>query len=175
MHEHGKSDNPIVPKKPSNNDGVKTPLAERVEGRGLTKGNSHQVDKRRTRSRESLPNALERIRQAAAGDKTLRFTSLWHHVYAVERLREAYLGINRHSSPGVDEQTWNEYGEDLETNIQCLSDRLKRGAYRARPVRRVYIPKPDGRHRPSTSRIPSDPPVPRAPRAARPDPARGRP
>ncbi len=110
MYEHGKSDNPIVPGTPSNKDGHALASAERAEGRGLTKGNSIHLDKCRTQSRESLPNALERIRQAAAGDKTLRFTSLWHHVYNIECLREAYRGINRHSTLGVDEQTWQEYG-----------------------------------------------------------------
>lgn len=148
MYEHGKSDNPIVPVKFSNNGCDVSQPAERVEGRGLTKGNSFQQTKCRTQSRESLQSALERIRQAAAGDKKLRFTSLWHHVYNVERLREEYFNIKRQASAGVDDQTWQEYGKDLEENLQDLSNRLKRGAYRAKPVKRVYIPKPDGRKRP---------------------------
>lgn len=148
MYEHRKSDNPIVPEKLLNNGCDASQPAERVEGRGLTKGNSFQQTRCRTQSRESLQSALERIRQAAAGDKKLRFTSLWHHVYNIERLREEYYNIKRQASAGVDDQTWQEYGQDLEGNLQDLSSRLRRGAYRARPVKRVYIPKPDGRKRP---------------------------
>ena len=97
---------------------------------------------------ENLPNAMERIRQAASRDKKLRFTTLWHHVYNVERLRKAYFGLKRNAAPGVDGETWRHYGENLEGNLQDLADRLKRGAYRAKPVRRSFIPKPDGRQRP---------------------------
>jgi RNA-directed DNA polymerase len=95
-----------------------------------------------------LQNALERIRQAASRDKKLRFTGLWHHVYEVNRLREAYYRLKRRAAPGVDGETWQHYGEALEGNLQGLSDRLKRGAYRARPVKRAYIAKSDGRQRP---------------------------
>jgi group II intron reverse transcriptase/maturase len=91
---------------------------------------------------------VERIRQAASRDKELRFTGLWHHVYQVDRLRKAYYSLKRGASPGVDGETWRHYGEDLEENLQDLSGRLKRGAYRAKPVRRAYIPKADGRQRP---------------------------
>ena len=138
MYEHGKSDNLIVPETLSNNNGDTSPLAERVEGRGLTKGNSPQQNKCRTQGRGSLQNALERIRQAAAGDKQLRFTSLWHHVYDVECLKQEYCNINRQSSLGVDKQTWQEYGEKLEANLQSLSIRLKRGAYKALPVNPTF-------------------------------------
>ncbi len=95
-----------------------------------------------------LPSAVERIRQAASRDKELRFTGLWHHVYQVDRLRKAYYSLKRGAAPGVDGETWRHYGEDLEENLQDLSGRLKRGAYRAKPVRRAYIPKADGRQRP---------------------------
>lgn len=88
-----------------------------------------------------LQSALERIRQAASRDKKLRFTGLWHHVYEVNRLRNAYYSLKRKAAPGVDGETWKHYGEDLEGNLWELSDRLRRGAYRARPVRRAYIPK----------------------------------
>ncbi len=96
----------------------------------------------------SLQSALERIRQASSRDKKLRFTGLWHHVYQVDRLREAYFSLKRGAAPGVDGETWRHYREDLEENLQDLSGRLKRGAYRAKPVRRAYIPKADGRPRP---------------------------
>ncbi len=78
----------------------------------------------------------------------MRFTALLHHVYALDTLRSAYLSLKRNAAPGVDGETWRHYGETLETNLQDLSERLKRGAYRAKPVRRVYIAKSDGRQRP---------------------------
>ena len=91
---------------------------------------------------------MERIRQAACRDKQLRFTTRWHHVYDIEHLRGAYFSLKRNAAPGVDGETWRHYGEQLEENLKELSDRLKRGAYRAKPVKRAYIPKPDGRQRP---------------------------
>jgi len=97
---------------------------------------------------ENLPNAMERIRQAASRDKELRFTTLWHHVYDIEHLKEAYFGLKRKAAPGVDGETWQHYGEQLDENLQDLADRLKRGAYRAKPVRRSYILKSDGGQRP---------------------------
>ena len=95
-----------------------------------------------------LPKALERIRQAANRDKQMRFTSLWHHVYSIEALGNAYYSLKRDAAPGVDGETWREYGLELEDNLRDLSGRLKRGAYRAKPVKRTYIPKSDGRQRP---------------------------
>ena len=146
MNERGKSDRPVVPVKSSNNIGQ--PMAEGIEGRGLTKGNPQQQNAPRTQSRTDAPSALERIRQAASKDKEMRFTALFHHIYAPEALRTAYLCLKREAAPGVDGETWRHYGEDLESNLQDLSHRLKQGAYRAMPVRRVYIPKADGRLRP---------------------------
>jgi len=156
MNGGGKSDGPIVPKKPANKGGAgrldrshpSGPTAEQAEGRGPAKGNSLRQTRDRTQSRESLQSALERIRQAAAEDKQQRFTALWHHVYEVERLREEYFRLRPQAAAGVDGQTWQMYGRDLESNLQALSERLRRGAYRAKPVKRVYIPKSDGRQRP---------------------------
>jgi RNA-directed DNA polymerase len=177
MHGCGKSDRPIVPGKlPNNGSGAPLP-AEEVEGRGLTKGNPLRWNRFRTQRRgmetsmdnpkrarsgkpwtqprastyppsSDLQSPLQRIRQAACQDKGLRFTTLWHHVYTIERLREAYFSLKQKAAPGVDGETWEHYGEDLEQNLKNLSERLKRGAYHAKPVRRVYIPKPDGRQRP---------------------------
>ena len=146
MNERGKSDRPVVPVKSSNKAGQ--PAAEGMEGRGLTKGNLQQQNAFRTQSRSNAPSALERIRQAASKDKEMRFTALFHHIYAPEALRTAYLSLKREAAPGVDGETWRHYGEALEDNLQSLSHRLKQGAYRAKPVRRVYIPKADGRLRP---------------------------
>ena len=123
-------------------------MAEDVEGRELAKGKTGEQTRVRTQCRSALQRALDRIRQAARRDHAKPMTALWHHVYDINRLREAYDGLNRDAAPGVDGQTWAAYGENLEANLRDLSDRLKRGAYHARPVKRVYIPKPDGRQRP---------------------------
>jgi len=146
MNESGKSDRPVVPEKSPNKVGQ--PAAEGMEGRGLAKGNPLQQNASRTPSRNDAPSALERIRQAAKKDKKLRFTALLHHIYDLDTLRLAYLSLKREAAAGVDGETWRHYGESLETNLQNLAGRLKRGAYRAKPVRRVYIPKADGRQRP---------------------------
>ena len=150
MHGPGKSDRPVVPEKPSNNrePPQAEPAAEGVEGRGLAEGNLPQQNASRTPCRNDAPSALERVRQAARKDKKLRFTALLHHIYNLETLRMAYFRLKKEAAPGVDGETWRHYGEALEANLQELSDRLKRGAYRAKPVRRVYIPKADGRQRP---------------------------
>jgi len=73
------------------------------------------------------------------------FTALLHHIYSLEMLRGAYFSLKKEAAAGVDGETWRHYGESLEDNLRDLSERLKRGAYRAKPVRRVYIPKADGR------------------------------
>lgn len=149
MNGHGKSDGFIVPKKLANKGDAKQVLpAEQVKGRESAKGNSAQQTRFRAQNREDLQHALRPIRQAAAKDKQQRFTTLWHHVYDVDRLRDEYFHLKPQAAPGVDGQTWQAYGENLESNLQGLSERLRRGAYRARPVRRVYIPKADGRQRP---------------------------
>ncbi len=146
MNDQGKSDRPAVPMKSSNNAGQ--PTAEGMEGSGLAKGNPRQQNAPRTPSRNGAPSALERVRQAARQDRKLRFTALLHHVYDLNRLRAAYFALKREAAPGVDGETWRHYGEALEDHLQDLSERLKRGAYRAKPVRRVYISKDDGRQRP---------------------------
>ncbi len=146
MNGQGKSDRPIVPGKSPNNAGQ--PETEGMEGRGLAKGNLQQQNASRTPSRTDAPNALERVRQVAKRDKKLRFTALLHHIYNLETLRRAYFSLKKEAAPGVDGETWQHYGEALEVNLRDLSQRLKCGAYRAKPVRRVYIPKADGRQRP---------------------------
>jgi RNA-directed DNA polymerase len=157
MDDRGKSDRLIVPKKRSNKLDAEASQPESVEGRGRAKGNSGQQNTHRTQGREAagcnrpghrLSSALDRVRQVAVKDRKVRFTALWHHVYNEEHLYEAYRALKRQASPGVDGETWQSYGKDLVSNLQDLSGRLKRGAYRAKPVRRAYIKKPDGRLRP---------------------------
>jgi group II intron reverse transcriptase/maturase len=144
MNEHGKSDNSIVPRKlPNEADKA----AEAMEERGLAKGNLLGQNAHRTQSRASVHSALERVRQAARGDRQQRLTALWHHVYAPEMLEHCYYSLRRTAAAGADGKTWRQYGQDLAENLQDLSRRLKRGAFRAKPVKRLQIPKPDGRQR----------------------------
>lgn len=146
MNELRKSDSPVVPVRSPNKAGQ--PAAEGTEGSGLTKGNLPQQNASRTQGRAGALSALERVRQAAARDKKMRFTALLHHIYEPETLRTAYLNLKREAAAGVDGETWRHYGKRLEENLRDLAARVKRGAYRAKPVRRVLIPKTDGRQRP---------------------------
>ncbi len=139
MHGHGKSDRPIVPLKPPNE--AEPEAKEAVEERGLAKGKTLKRNMTRTQSRMSMSSVLERIRQAARRDRRQRFTALLHHVYDMERVRAAYFGLKREAAAGIDGATWRQYGEGLERNLLDLSERLKRGAYRAQPAQRVYITK----------------------------------
>jgi RNA-directed DNA polymerase len=157
MHDLGKSDSPIVPKKmpnketqtePARADSPSLPSAEALEGRGLTKENAPRRYSLRTQSRERLQQALERVREVAANDRSAQFNSIWHLACDPERLMAAFLAIKRQSAAGIDGQTKQEYEKNLRDNLLDLSDRLKRGAYHAKPVKRVYIPKADGRQRP---------------------------
>ena len=132
--------------KSPNNPGQ--PGAEEAEGSGLAKGNLRQQNASRTPSRDGAPSALERVRQAACRNRKTQVTALLHHGYDPDALRAASLGLKRDAAPGVDGETWRHYGEALEAHRRDVSERLKRGAYRAKPVRRVYIAKEDGRQRP---------------------------
>jgi RNA-directed DNA polymerase len=118
-----------------------------VEERGLAKGNTASKTRPGHSAGQGASNALERVRRAAQQDKEARFTALLHHV-DVDRLRAAYRALNPRAAAGVDEVTWQDYGKDLEVNLRDLHDRVHRGGYRAKPSRRAYIPKADGRLRP---------------------------
>ncbi|HWQ29324.1 MAG TPA: reverse transcriptase domain-containing protein [Dehalococcoidia bacterium] len=146
MNGRGKSDSATVPRKSPNN--AEEPAAEAMEGKALAEGDSPERNMHRTQSRQGMPRALERVRQAAVRDRKQRFTALLHHVYDVERLRVAYFALKRDATAGIDGETWRHYGENLEQNLRDLAERLKRGAYRAKPVKRAFIPKADGRLRP---------------------------
>src|ERR1700692_3317887 len=139
-----KEDPAIVAEKLANKDG--RPSAESMEPRVGAKGNAIKHGMRRTPGRESMSHGLDRVRQAAK-QKDERFTALLHHV-DVELLRSAYGWLRKEASAGVDGVTWEGYGEGLERKLVDLHARIHRGAYRAQPSRRVYIPKPDGRERP---------------------------
>jgi len=147
MNGHRKSDKPVVATKPSNKTGSK-PDAEKVEPRGLTKGNSAEQNKFRMQCRQDLQSALQRVRDAAVRDKKLRFDSLLHHVYNVNTLRCSYWSLNKKAAPGVDDKTWDYFEDKQEEYLADLSKRIAKGAYRAKPVKRVFIPKEDGKERP---------------------------
>jgi RNA-directed DNA polymerase len=145
MNDLRKSDSPVVPAKPPNNPAAAG--AEVVEERGLPEGNAASTTRPGRRAEQSAPSALDRVRRIAQMDKDARFTTLLHHV-DVDRLRLAYFALRPKAAPGVDGVTWHEYGQDLEDNLRSLHARVRRGSYRAKPVRRAYIPKRDGRLRP---------------------------
>jgi retron-type reverse transcriptase len=147
MHGHEKSDPAIVAVKPANK--VVQPAVEQstMEPRAGTKGNADQQSTCRAQSRVSVSQALERIRKVAKERKKEKFTALFHHI-SIDLLEEAFYELKENAAPGVDRLTWTDYEADLERRLEDLHDRVQRGAYRALPSRRVYIPKPDGRQRP---------------------------
>jgi len=145
MHEHGESDGRVVPVIPSNEPG--RPGEETGEGRRPAKGNTDSETRPGRGAGSGVSSGLDRVRQVARKDRDVRFTALLHHV-TVERLEAAYRAIRPGAAPGIDGVTWNEYGHDLERKLEDLHARIHRGAYRASPSRRVFIPKPDGRLRP---------------------------
>jgi len=155
MHGHEKSDPAIVAMKPANKAqgpaaalaAEETDAAEPVERRAGTEGNADQQSTRRTQCRESVSHALERIRKVARERKQEKFTALFHHI-SIELLEDAFSELKENAAPGVDRLTWRDYEADLERNLTDLHGRVHRGAYRAMPSRRVYIPKADGRQRP---------------------------
>jgi RNA-directed DNA polymerase len=142
MHESGKSDSRVVPKKVPNK--ARQRAAEGLEGRRLAERNSAQATTLRTQGRARVHEVLGRVRQAAEGQQGVRFTALLHHIYAIDTLRAAFQGLERDAAPGVDGETWEHYGQELEARLAELSDRVRRGAYRPQPVRRAYVPKRDG-------------------------------
>jgi len=154
MHGREKSHSAIVAAKPTNKVGATVHAehgvahaAEPVEPRAGTKGNASQQSTLRTQGRDCVSQALERVRQAAKERKKEKFTALLHHI-SVALLRESFFALKRAAAPGVDGLTWRAYQADLDRNLTDLHDRVHRGAYRAQPSRRTYIPKADGRQRP---------------------------
>jgi RNA-directed DNA polymerase len=145
MHEPEGSDSGVIATKPTNKAG--RPAAEPVERRPGTKGNAEQQSTRRAQDRESVSQALERVRTAARQRRKEKFTSLLHHV-SQAMLRVAFYAIKRDAAPGIDGMTWETYEQDLDQRIEDLHERVHTGAYRAQPSRRSYIPKEDGSKRP---------------------------
>jgi RNA-directed DNA polymerase len=146
MHAAGESDSSVVPKKPANNDGV-PPSAESVEGRGLTEENAGQSLLGRTQGRKPRSRGLFGVREAAQRDKTMRFNNLLHHL-TPELLRASFFDLKKQAAPGIDGVTWAQYAQGLDARIDDLHGRIHRGAYRAQPSKRKWIPKLDGKMRP---------------------------
>jgi RNA-directed DNA polymerase len=146
MHGLKKSDPAVVAVKPTNNAGGSS-AAEPVEPRAGAEGNVDQQSTHRAQIRARVSQALGRVRQAARHRRKERFTALLHHVN-VDLLWLSFYALKRDAAPGVDGVTWQDYEADLQGNLADLHDRVHRGAYRALPSRRQYIPKPDGRQRP---------------------------
>src|SRR5271157_3347790 len=145
-----KSDPAIVAAKPTNAPDRllwERFAAEPVEPRAGTEGNAGQGDTLRTPSREGASHGLDRVRKTARERKKEKFTALLHHI-DVAALEEAFFALKKTAAPGVDGLTWKAYEADLGHRLEDLHSRVHRGAYRATPSRRVYIPKPDGGQRP---------------------------
>jgi RNA-directed DNA polymerase len=151
MHATGKSDTGIVSMKRTNKGAQPQhkgqPPAESAEKRTVAEGNPEQATACGTQGPTGASSALDRVREAARGDAKQQFTNLLHHL-KVELLRRAYGALKRDAAAGVDEVTWKEYGEGLEERLIGLQDRIQGGRYRAKPSKRDWIPKPDGRQRP---------------------------
>src|ERR1700761_8581461 len=145
MHEPEKSDSVVVAVKSANK--TEQSVTELVEQRTGTKGNANQQSTRRAQDRESVSQALERVRLAARRGEKEKFTSLLHHV-APEMLRTSFYALKRNAAPGVDGMTWDTYEQGLDRWIENLHARVQSGAYRALPSRRSYLPKEDGTKRP---------------------------
>jgi RNA-directed DNA polymerase len=139
MNGPEKSDSAIRAVKPANK--AASAAAEWAEQRAGAKGNTGQPHTRRTQSRDSVSQGLDRVRHAARQRKKEKFTALLHHV-TMDLLRESFMALKRHAAPGVDGVTWQDYEASLEGNLDDLHARVHRGAYRALPVRRRFIPKP---------------------------------
>jgi len=145
VHVQEKSDCAVVPVNRPNQEGQ--PSAEVGEGRAQTEENIVQSRMSPTQSGNRMSLGLDGVRQAASVRKQERFTALLHHV-TLDLLRDSFYALKRQASPGIDGVTWQEYEIGLEGRLRDLHSRVHRGAYRARPSRRVYIPKADGRQRP---------------------------
>ena len=150
MYATGKSDTGIVSMKRMNK-GIQPhygqPPAESAERRPVAEGNPEQATAEGTQGPAYVLNALDRVREAARRDARQRFTNLLHHI-SVDLLRGSYHSLERNAAAGIDEVMWEEYGEGLEERLIDLHDRVHGDRYRARPSKREWIPKPDGRQRP---------------------------
>src|ERR1700686_2322777 len=145
MYVPEKSDCVVLPVNQPNKGGQ--PFAEAGEGRAQTRENIAQSHMHLTQSGKRMSQGLDGVRKVAKERKQERFTALLHHLN-VDLLRDSFFALKRKAAPGVDGVTWQEYETGLEDRLIDLHSRVHRGAYRAKPSRRVFIPKADGRQRP---------------------------
>jgi group II intron reverse transcriptase/maturase len=143
-HAFQESDEVIVPRK-STKTWV-TPV-EPMEGRTEAEGKSTARNAPPAQDGQGALTYLTWIGKRAKEKPKEQFTNLLSHV-KVPLLREAYQRLRRGAAAGIDEVTWEEYGRGLEARLLDLQDRIHRGSYHPQPVRRVHIPKGDGRTRP---------------------------
>ena len=148
VHVAEESDRAVVPMKPPNKAREEQAgAAEEAEGRARTKENTRQGCTPPAQDGKGVSQGLPGVRRVAKERKQERFTTLLHHL-TVDLLRASFHALQKHAAPGVDGVSYQEYEEGLEDRLTDLKDRIHRGAYRARPSRRIYIPKADGRQRP---------------------------
>ena len=146
MYDLKKSDAAIVAVKQANKGPKRS--AESVEPRAAAEGNSEGRSMSRAQKRGIMSQGADRIRQAVKRNPKECLVSLFHHI-TVPVLSEAFYSLKSDVAAGVDGVTWEMYAEGLGDRLTDLHGRLHRGgAYRAPPVRRVEIPKPDGGKRP---------------------------
>lgn len=139
-----KSDEVVVPRKSAKT--WVTPV-ESMEERTEAKGKSAAENASSPQSESEALSFLQRIGERAKQKPTEKWTTLLSHL-RVPLLTEAYLRLRRDAASGVDEVTWHEYGERLDERLRDLEGRVHRGSYHPQPVRRVLIPKSDGKMRP---------------------------
>jgi RNA-directed DNA polymerase len=148
MNSDEESDRIEVPmKSPNKATEQQAQAAEGMEGRVRTEENTSQAHTPPAQDGCGVSQGLKGVRQAARERKKERLTTLLHHV-TTDLLRESFQQLQKKAAPGVDGVTWRQYEEGLEDRLADLKDRIHRGAYRAQPSRRIYIPKADGRQRP---------------------------
>ena len=148
MNGGEESDRAVLPMTPANKaTEQQAEAAELAEERARTKENTSQAHTPPAQNGRGVSQGLAGVRQAARGNSKQRFTTLLHHV-TIDLLRVSFQALQRKAAPGVDGVTWGQYEEGLEDRLADLHGRIHRGAYRAQPSRRIYIPKPDGRQRP---------------------------
>jgi group II intron reverse transcriptase/maturase len=147
MNADRQSDESVVPSTQANKAGTE-PAAESVEERDSAEMNTQQTDRPRTLSRTKRRSfGLAGVREAARTKPELKFENLLHHI-TIPLLHEAFDDLKKTAAAGIDEVTWQDYEQDREASIEALHGRIHRGSYRAKPSKRIYIPKSDGRQRP---------------------------
>ena len=144
VYAMGETDCAVLPRKLPNKGATAT--AEAGEGRARTEQNTRQGRTPPAQDGKGVSQGLAGVRRVAKARKRERFTTLRHHL-TVDLLRASYYAWQQNAAPGVDGVRWGQYEEGLEHRLADRKERIHRGAYRAQPSQRIYIPKADGRQR----------------------------